>query len=261
MTINVSAKHIVIFILLLAVILLGYFNRETIKIGIDSLFSNNGEKTVNLALKYLNEQDLEQISKYFDTSYSINLFLVGKYSYFKIEKWKLKTLKKEKDKYWIQVYGSTINAFGMKLERKPIFIVRKKFSEWQISDSYGFVADAKLNNISDDSKSDMEKHELLEEAKQKVIIEDWSFGSSYSNSVEGKATIYNGSQIPVTNVKFHITYKNEYGKVVNTDYTYAIGSEPLKPGERKNIEWYTSNCNCYKCDKKCDKASVRLEFE
>ncbi|MCG3154406.1 MAG: hypothetical protein DKINENOH_01000 [bacterium] len=251
MKITVTGKHLAVFFILLVVAVAGYLTKDRMK-EVSSLFSNDAEKTVNLALKYLKAEDLQNSIKHLSTDYSLNL--LGNYPYYKIETWSLKSEKVTKEKYMIQVNGATTNAFGAKLQRNPIFVVEKQNQKWEITDSYGFVTSSKLDDIEGSTKTDMEKHKLLEETKEKVIIEDWSFYSSYSSSVEGKATIYNGSQVPVKFVKILITYRNKAGEVVNSDDTYAISSEPLRPGQRKNITWYTSDCyNCYK-------ASVKLDF-
>ena len=53
-------------------------------------------------------------------------------------------------------------------------------------------------------------------------------GSSYTYA---EGTITNNSDTTVSYVKIKGSFENRYGTVVDTDWTYAVGSEGLAPGE------------------------------
>lgn len=252
MTINIKPRHFIIFGLVITLGISGYLFRDKIS----GLFISGSQATVDKALNYFKNQksdDKDGGLSLFSTDFTIDLLMY--HSYYKIEEWKLK-VKDEKDgKSFVQVDGSATNAFGAKLQRQPIFVVEKKDGQWRITDSYDFFVFDKIKDIYALGKSDREKHKMMEDVKDNVKIEEWSFSSSYGESIKGKATIVNNSDLPVSFVKLEITYYDNSGNVTNTDETYAIGGDQLRPGQRRNIDWYTSNCY------RCKKASVRLKFD
>jgi hypothetical protein len=249
MTITLKPKHFLIGGAFAAIGFSGYYFRNDIK----ELFTSGAEKTVDKALAYLKN------TKNGNAAEGVKLFsiryvddILSNYSFYKIEEWKLKSEEIEKAKYKVDVDGTTINGFGAKLNRTPSFIVEKRDDSWIITDSYGFAVIEKMEKFND--KSDIQKHNLMEDLKNKVVIENWSYSESYGDNVKGKGTIVNNSDMPVSYVKFAIEYKNNNGEIVNTDETYAVGSDELLPGQKRNFEWYTSNCY------NCSKASSYLKF-
>lgn len=71
--------------------------------------------------------------------------------------------------------------------------------------------------------------------------------NSVSTVAEGIMT--NNSNQTVTYVKIKGAFKDYSGKVIDTDWTYAVGSEGLAPGEsckwRMSVDKDHSICDCY----------------
>ena len=249
MTINIKPKFLIICGLLIALGTAGYFFKDKIA----DLFVGGGQKTVDNALNYFknqNESD-KDIYSLFDIPFTSKLLM--KNSYYKVDSWKLTS--KEKDgKTIVLVEGTATNGFGAKLDRNIAFVTEKKFDKWVITDSYDFFVFDKIKDYAP-GKSDMEKQKIMEGVEEKVTIEKWDYESSYGNSVKGTGTIVNNSEIPVSFVKVEITYKDKSGNVTNTDDAYAVDSDELQPGQRRNFEFYTSNCYT------CPKASIRIKFD
>lgn len=261
MTITFKPKYLIIGVLIFLLSFLGYYFRDTLH----GVFINKAQKTVNNALLYLNN------SKSNDTSEGLSLFsykyrtnVLSNYSYYKIEEWKLESKSIDTKKYIIDVDGLTINSFGAKLERNPSFIVEKQDDKWVITDSYEFAAIDEIE--SDYGTSDMEKHNMMEEMKEREIrrmndmkrlvrIADWSFSLGYGDGIKGKGTIVNNTDFAVSFVKFIVEYKDKSGNIVNTDETYAVGADELLPNQRRRFEWYTSNCY------DCATANYDLKFD
>lgn len=250
MTITFKPKNFIILVLIVVIGFTGYYFRDKLQ----GLFVNGAEKTAEKALKYLKDSKSEDSSEeftLFSTDFTINV--LSNYSYYKIDEWKLKSIAIDNEKYKVEVEGVTTNGFGAKLERNPIFVVEKEGNNWVITDSYDFAVIDKATDVY--GKSDLEKHKMMEEMKEKVKIESWSFESSYGGSIKGVGTIVNNSDMTVSFVKFVIEYKDNSGNIVNTDETYAVGADDLLPGQRRKFEWYTSNCY------DCNKASANLNFD
>ncbi len=213
--------------------------------SIGSVFQSEAKKNVEKFLTVMNNEnpssdDLRILSEIIDNVY---ISMLSQNSYYKIDSWKIS--KSEGDPLnnkntLVYVEGTAKNAFGAELKRNPIFIVNE---DSKIIDSYKYVA---LDKYSELNKSDMGVYLLIEELKEKVLIESWSWQSDYSiyspGRVKGKATIYNGAQLPVSFVKLKITYYDNTGKIVNTDETYAVGGNDLLPGQRRVVTWSTYNC-------------------
>jgi len=251
MTINIKPRHFIIFGLLIALGTTGYFFRNTIS----GLFTNGAQKKVDQALIYLKNSKTDDASAgltLFSRSYIINI--LSNYSYYKIDEWKLNSKSIDNGKYKVEVTGIATNAFGAKLERTPTFIVEKQNGKWVIIDSYDFCVIDKMKDVFE--KSDMEKHKMMEDMKNKVKIENWSYSSSgYGGSIEGHATIVNSSDVSVSFVKLVVEYYDKSGNIVNTDETYAVGGDDLQPGQKRKFDWYTSNCY------DCNTATVHLKFD
>lgn len=250
MTVTFNTKHFVILGLIAAIGFSGYYFRDKFQ----GLFVSGAEKTVDNALKYLkNSKSEDGLDSYslFGTDYTIGI--LSNYSYYKIEEWKLKSKSSDNGKYKVQVEGSATNGFGAKLERSPTFVVEKQGDKWVIVDSYDFAVIDKAKDAY--GKSDIEKHKMMEDMKEKVKIESWTFESSYGGSIKGEGTIVNNSKMTVSFMKFVVEYKDNSGNIVNTDESYAVGSDDLLPGQRRKFEWYTSNCY------DCNKASAYLKFD
>jgi hypothetical protein len=240
---------------------------------------SNAERTVDKAFHILMKSsassfkevmDLEGEDKVFSSAYLVNI--IGKSSYYKLDDWKLDSTLIEDDVYKVSVKGKAINGFGAQLNRSILFIVEKSSKErinwnneskemkeielrlygdkWVITDSYGFTVIDEINN----EKSDMDKYSLLQNAKENVKISSWQFSSSYGDIIKGKGIIENSSKIPVKFVKLIITYTNSRDEVVNSDETVIVGDNELFPGQKRNFEWYTANCD------NCSKASIKLAF-
>ncbi|MFC8575514.1 FxLYD domain-containing protein, partial [Heyndrickxia sporothermodurans] len=63
--------------------------------------------------------------------------------------------------------------------------------------------------------------------------------------------IKNNSSTSYTFVKIKVTYKDEIGNIIDTDWGYAVDSEPLYPNERKSYEILTKdNEQIKKCHQK-----------
>ncbi len=225
--------------------------------SIGSIFQSKAKKNVDKFLTIMNienpsSDEIRILSEIIDKDY---LSMLSQNSYYIITSWKISKIEDDplnNKNTLIYVEGTTKNAFGAELKRNPIFIVN---DDSKIIDSYKYVA---LDKYSELNKSDMDVYRLIEELKEKVIIESWSWQSDYSiyspGRVEGKATIYNGAQLPVSFVKLKITYYDNSGNVVNTDETYAVGGDDLLPGQRRVVTWSTYNCEG------ASKANVYLSF-
>lgn len=250
MTITLKPKHFIIGGLIAAIGFSGYYFRDKFQ----GLFTSGAEKTVDNALAYLKNSKADNASDgltLFSMDYMLDV--LSNYSYYKIEEWKLKSKSTDNGKYKVDVEGTAVNGFGAKLNRTPTFIVEKQNDKWVITDSYDFAVIDKMETAY--GKSDMEKHKMMEDMKEKVKIEDWTFSSSYGGSVKGNGTIVNNSDVAVSFVKFVVEYKDKSGNIVNTDETYAVGGDDLLPGQRRKFEWYTSNCY------DCNTASSHLKFD
>ena len=73
--------------------------------------------------------------------------------------------------------------------------------------------------------------------------------SSNSVSTYAEGSITNRSNATVKFVEVRGSFMNSYGNTVDTDWTYAVGSEGLKPGESTKFKLYVtkdstiSRCN------------------
>ncbi|MCZ8284702.1 MAG: FxLYD domain-containing protein [Bacteroidia bacterium] len=250
MTINIKLKHLIITGLIIIIGCIGFFFREKIA----NLFVSGGEKTVEKALNYFKSQKEEEKDVYslFDLKFTTELLM--KNSYYKVSEWKLST--KEKDgKTVVIVEGTTTNGFGAKLDRNVAFVTEKQNGTWVIVDSYDFFVFDKIKDSYALGKSDLEKQKIMDDVREKVVIEDWEFRSSYGNSIKGTGIIINNSDIPVNFIKVEITYRDKSGNVTNTDESFAIDSDDLEPGQKRSFEFYTANCYS------CNKASIALKFD
>lgn len=59
--------------------------------------------------------------------------------------------------------------------------------------------------------------------------------SSSSSYITATGTVTNNGSRTVRFVEVKAAFKNSSGKVVDTDWTYAVGSEGLSPGEMYQI--------------------------
>lgn len=252
MTIKIKPWQIILLLVVCAAIAVVFLFKD----NINQFFISDSYRTVDSALSYLKNEDpggIKNAIDLFSNEYVTNL--MARYSYYKVDDWKLKKVEDKSGRTLIYVDGTATNAFGATLKRRPVFVMEKVEGKWKITDSYDFFVFDKLDDNNVVGKSDIEKNNLLMGIRQNVIIESWSFQRSYGSSVEGKATIVNNSDLPVTFIKLEITYYDRMDNVSNTDETYAIGGDALRPGQKRNIEWYTSNCY------QCNKARVRLNFD
>ena len=62
-----------------------------------------------------------------------------------------------------------------------------------------------------------------------------SKGSSHSNYYTASGAVYNYGSITAKYVKVKVKFLNSYGKIVDTDWTYAVGTEGIEPGE--TVKW------------------------
>lgn len=67
----------------------------------------------------------------------------------------------------------------------------------------------------------------------KISTVTLSYGSSY---IYAKGTITNNGSKTYDYIKLKGSFKDSYGTVIDTDWTYAVGSEGLSPGESKSFE-------------------------
>ncbi len=235
-----------------ALILIGII--AFIVVGVNGSSSNEAEKQAHKALLFLNDQDTEQeVSDLFDSDFIVDL--LANYSYYQIDEWELSSEQESETRYIVSVEGTATNAFGATLDRKFDLIVEKPRSFWYVTDSYSLFDLDKDLGVSTAGMSDREIHNLWSDSISKVKIEDWSFSSNRYGSVEGEGTIYNGSDIPIEYVKLEVSYFDDAGNSVNSDWSYAVSGDALRPGQRRNFSWITSNCS------NCPKASVDLNFE
>lgn len=247
MNIKLNKKYIGLF----AIIIIGLI---ILTVGINGSSSNEAKKQAHEALLFLNEQDTAQSAlDLFDTDFSVDL--LGNYSYYQLDEWKLSSEQKSETKYIVSVEGTVTNAFGAKLDRKFDLVVEKPREFWYITDSRSLFDIDKDLEVSTAGMSDLEIHNLWQEAKTNIELEDWSFSRSRYGSAEGEAIIYNGSDVPVDYVKLEVNYFDDDKNLVNSDWSYAVGGDVLRPDQRRNFTWITSNCS------NCTKASVDLVFE
>jgi len=207
------------------------------------------KKAVNKALTMIKTQKPDG-TLVFDDRFLTDL--MQKYSYYQIDEWKLSTRDLSDGVKLVGVEGTATNGFGAQLKRNPVFVVENKSGEWLVTDSYGFFVFDKLPDLKD--KSDMQKHDLIVDMKEKVKIEKWSFEDTGYGAIKGEGVIVNESEIPVSFVKTKIEYYNNNGDLVNTDENYAVSGD-LEPGERKQFTWYTGDCNG------CKTARIKLIFD
>lgn len=248
-----NLKGILIGLTAAVILFIIYLNFDSIS----TIFQSKAKRNVDKFLTVMNNEnpntdEIKSLTEIMDKDY---IRMLSHNSYYKISSWKIS--KSEDDplnnKYTlIYVEGKIKNAFGAELNRNPIFVVSE---DSKIIDSYKYIA---LEKYSELNKSDMGVYRLLEGLKENVKIESWSWQSDYSiyspGRVEGKATIYNGAEVPVSFVKLEITYYDNAGNVLNTDDTYAVGADDLQPGQRRVVTWSTYNCEG------ASSANVNLSF-
>ena len=63
-------------------------------------------------------------------------------------------------------------------------------------------------------------------------------GNSYSNYYHATGTLTNNSSKTVKFVKVKVQFKSSYGSIIDTDWTYAVGSEGLDQYE--SVKWECS---------------------
>lgn len=80
--------------------------------------------------------------------------------------------------------------------------------------------------------------ELSKKSDLKLTNINLNKGKSYSNYYYASGSLTNYSSKTVKYVKVKVLFKNSYGKTIDTDWTYAVGSEGLAPYE--TIKWECS---------------------
>lgn len=96
------------------------------------------------------------------------------------------------------------------------------------------------------TKEVMKTLELLEEYKEtlstnanlKITNVSLNKGTSYSSYYYASGSLTNYSSKTVKYVKVKVLFKSSYGSTVDTDWTYAVGSEGLAPYE--TVKWECS---------------------
>lgn len=239
-TTKMKIKNIAVTTIIVALAVLAYYVSDNV------LYLFGPKSAANKALSFLKNSGKSSQSAFdiFETQYFVDI--VAKYPYYNIENWKLKSTNIDAKNAIILAEGTRTNGLGITSDIAVILMAKRSIIDdhWQISDSDGlFVIDEFPSSIS--ANSDKEKVAILAEIRDKVKIETWTFHYHSYGTKKGIATIMNNSKYPVNNVMINIQYKDIDGNVVNTDETYAIGSTPLQPGDRKIVDWYTSNC--YDC--------------
>ncbi|MCH5158643.1 MAG: hypothetical protein J1F33_05550 [Clostridiales bacterium] len=77
-----------------------------------------------------------------------------------------------------------------------------------------------------------------------ITTRAWITSYSGSSYLTFKGTIYNRLK-KLTYVKAKLIIYNEYGRVVHTDWTYAVSSMPLEVGESTSFELMVNRSYCY----------------
>lgn len=122
---------------------------------------NEEFKTVDQALAYFKNPELfDEVPDVFGFHFENDL--LHNYPYYGIDDWSLEVKERKEDLVFIQVYGTTINAYGAELERNPVFVLKNvSVLGYEIVDSYRFfVFDGELDESI--RISDMVKHEMSE---------------------------------------------------------------------------------------------------
>jgi hypothetical protein len=79
--------------------------------------------------------------------------------------------------------------------------------------------------------------EILKEFEEIKITEwKWHIDRNYAY-LEGK--IKNNHSIPISYVKVEVVYEDKNEDILDTDWTYAVGSHPLQPGHVKSFSMMT----------------------
>lgn len=122
---------------------------------------NEEFKTVDQALAYFKNPELfDEVPDVFGFHFENDL--LHNYSYYGIDDWSLEVKERKEELVHIQVYGTTINAYGAELERNPVFVLKNdSVLGYEIVDSYRFfVFDSELDESI--RISDMVKHAMSE---------------------------------------------------------------------------------------------------
>lgn len=216
--------------------------------GCDYNFSKH-EEALNQGLRYI--QEIESTGSIY---VNVNYFkAITEVSHYRIDSWELETISVSDSSALIKVKGSVINGFGAELNRSPIFLLEKvsPYSEWQIIDSYGFLAGDKINKVDLDI-SDIDKFKIVSSLSDSIKIEEWSYSIDAYGYAKGNGIVFNSSLIPVNRLKASINYKNNYQEAVNSDEIYVLTGDDLLPGQKRKFSWTTRNCG------DCSEATIRL---
>lgn len=156
-----------------------------------------------------------------------------------------------------------------------IFITKDKYSEWFIYNSRGLVTVDKdtewfgrrtgtftkktLNDLELADKLNIlggmmvsKYWELFRELRTKVVIQNWSWETSYDGTAHGEARIKNNLPYSIDGVKYHITYYDRQGNYMAEDDGKV--SKSLNPGEKYSFTFWSSNA------KYPSTANLRLDF-
>lgn len=143
-----------------------------------------------------------------------------------------------------KLYQSTL-----KLLRNGRTLVRKDFTAWNSSmyeQAFERVIDIigheniYEDNIDNDFVMDIHDSEAISEKQGSHIFELEDTDCSLDgNFIKATGYIKNIDKVSHNYIKVLVKYRDETDNVLDTDWTYAIDSQPLQPNERKSFEVMT----------------------
>ena len=252
---NKKSKNFIIIICVLFIILILCILYYVVQINIAKNYFDDGKYTKSYnSVKYLPQLFNDNLKKYelfykyakyyedfemiyndygfsseeaisteiFDLTYG--LFLTTQELEKPISQFKQDTLKEIANLY----YGKLYDKF---------FMGKSQVSE--LIDTYRYLSCDKIKEVSDIYASNLFQNlkDLNNKVESGIVFDDVTL-SNNSLYTGAKGRITNNGSKRVYYVKIKIMFINSYGNVVDTDWTYAVGSEGLSPGESKKWEAY-----------------------
>lgn len=145
-----------------------------------------------------------------------------------------KAMKEAYKEYYVKSdYSSAYN----KLKNYKFSFVNKsefKYYKKLYETAYDNYIDGLISKYSNSSSSN--SYSLSKNSYVKVQGLTLDKSSKYTTKATG--SVYNYGTKTVNYVKVKVSFKNSSGTVIDTDWTYAVGSEGLKPGESKKFTCY-----------------------
>ena len=98
-----------------------------------------------------------------------------------------------------------------------------------------FQSEKKLYLLSTGKSTTPSTTKTTKTTKPIVMVQGLQLDKSSNSYTKANGTVYNAGSSKVTFVKIKVSFKDSRGQVIDTAWTYAVGSEGLNPGESKKF--------------------------